>query len=276
VRHSKLCVLLLALCSFAQQTLAGEKHPVFMKQGFQFDQIDKICVMPMLDARKDPTPTLDLRPMRPLVMLSLEARGYHIAAPGCSAAATGGSARADGSRWLLTVRVDALFPTGSVLTASLFDSQAGEEVLRDTAMPGFGGRYKNALELQSGYVPVNQLIKGAINPVLATFEKKNPRSSHEVHHGPDEMWEPQSVYLLNNRDLNCSGVLKLDSKVLSFDPPKDKCQKYAFSVPVEKVKTLGFNHYGVFHVDALGKNYYFTADKDDDSLNYLIVAWENP
>jgi len=276
MRSLKFSMLLLTLWFGGQPAWAEGNHPTLRSPDFQFSQIDKICVMPWIDARTDATLPLDLSPMRPLVMLALEERGYRIASPGCSAQGNAGATGTHGWRWLLTVRVDGLFPVGSLLTASLFDTETSKEVWRDTAMTGFRGRFKNATYFSmEGVVLVDDLIKSGIDPVLATFEKRKKRSSEDLGHGPDETWPPQILQVRNLRHGDCPGdlSLSLDSGLLSFESRDKKCRKDVFSAPLGQVTSLGYNRFKVISVSISGKGTYHFATTDEAGFNYMLAAW---
>ena len=150
-------------------------HPTFMAPGFELGQTELVCVMPLLDARSDPRPQLNLEPLRPFVVHALEIRGYRVNS-NCPANTAVGAMQPENPRYLLTVRVDALWVAGSVLTASLFDTQAEKEVWKDTAMPGFGGRYANALTFNvAGAVEVDQLIRSSVSPLFETLDTRKKK-----------------------------------------------------------------------------------------------------
>ncbi|MGA2904733.1 MAG: hypothetical protein ABSD98_12940 [Candidatus Korobacteraceae bacterium] len=110
--------------------------------------------------------------MRPSVVQALEERGYRVNTD-CPAVKQGGASQAGDPRWLLTVRVDAIYPVGSVLTGSLFDTQGEKEVWKATAKPGFGSRYGSALRLEyGGAVTVDHLIKSGFGNLFATIETR--------------------------------------------------------------------------------------------------------
>jgi len=138
------------------------RHPTFMAPGFDFSQVDTVCVMPLIDATDVP---LDLAALRGQAMEALSRRGYPATAD-CGSTSPGGAMNAGNSRWLLAIRVNDVLITGGVLTGSLFDAKADKEVWRDTTMAGFGGRYKNAL---LGAQSVSTLVNSSFHALLATF-----------------------------------------------------------------------------------------------------------
>jgi hypothetical protein len=108
-------------------------------------------------------------------MEALDRHGYQ-ATSDCSSGTQDGAPHAGTSRWLLTIRVDALGVAGALITGSLFDSQANKEVWKDTVIPNFGGRYKNAWKYSNGGVMVNDLVSSAFPALFATFQtRKNKR-----------------------------------------------------------------------------------------------------
>jgi hypothetical protein len=177
VRLLRFSALLLAVWFSGPQARAQSKHPAFMAPGFQFSQVDTICVMPVIDARQDAGPPLS-RPksLRITLNAALEERGYQTDRQ-CSDGESDHAPRAGGWRWLFTVRVDALYVVGAAITGSLYDTQADKEVWKDSAIPGFGGRYKNALKAQAGVLNADELVRSSFHALLATFEdrKKNKR-----------------------------------------------------------------------------------------------------
>ncbi len=171
MRFLRFSVWLLAASFCGQQMWAKSDHPAFLAPGFEFGQIDSICVMP-IDAGQDIRPLLDLESLRGLAMETLDRRGYQ-ARSDCSGGTPGGDSHAGNPRWTLTIRVDALLVTGAVLTGSLFDSQVDKEVWKDTKRPGFGGRYKNAWVVSNlGAVDANRLARSALPSLFATFPKR--------------------------------------------------------------------------------------------------------
>jgi len=140
-------VMTLALLWGIQGRAAGEEQ-TYIAPGFQFNQVDTICVMPAIDKGRDPRAQLNGEAVRPLVMLELEARGYAVNGPGCTEEAHVGESSTKSSRWLLTVTLDRLWVSaangqvlGSFLIASLFDTQAGKEVWRNSASTKYGARF---------------------------------------------------------------------------------------------------------------------------------------
>ena len=175
LRFSRVTVLMLAGSLCGLPACGKTHHPTFMAPGFELGQTELVCVMPLLDARSDPRPQLNLEPLRPFVVHALEIRGYRVNS-NCPANTAVGAMQPENPRYLLTVRVDALWVAGSVLTASLFDTQAENEVWKDTAMPGFGGRYANALTFNvAGAVEVDQLIRSSVSPLFETLDTRKKK-----------------------------------------------------------------------------------------------------
>jgi hypothetical protein len=167
----RLWALLLATCLSAWPASAKTHHPTFIAPGFQFSQIDAICAMPLIDNRQNQSPPLNLGGLRSVVLQELEALGYR--ANSDCAGSTQDDAHAATSRWLLTVRVDVLWAAGARLTGSLFDTQAGKEVWADSAVPGFGGRYKNALA--AGLLNGDQLVSSSFPALFKTFQNRKKK-----------------------------------------------------------------------------------------------------
>jgi hypothetical protein len=150
---------LLAIWFCGPQAWPKSHHPAFMAPEFEFRQIDTLCVMPLIDARKDmmlhtpfglfTAPALHFESLRNLAIDAIKLRGYQVNSD-CDSAIQGGSPHSGNSHWLLTVRVDFLWVTGAVLTGSLFDTQTGKEVWNDNT----NGRrsFKNALRAEYGGV----------------------------------------------------------------------------------------------------------------------------
>jgi hypothetical protein len=90
-------VMTLALLWGIQGRAAGEEQ-TYIAPGFQFNQVDTICVMLAIDKGRDPRAQLDGEAVRPLVMLELEARGYAVNGPGCTEEAHVGESSTKSSR----------------------------------------------------------------------------------------------------------------------------------------------------------------------------------
>jgi len=228
---------------------AEVQHPVFVAPGFQFDQIDALCVMPLINAMNNRTlPRPD--DLRIDLMAEVQKRGYRVLDPSCSQSTAGNAAQVTRPRWILTVKLDDIVVSnaapknlvmGSLLTASLFDIESAKEVWRDTAMPGFGDRFGAALV--GGY-DIFTAIDGSFGQVLAKFIKQKktyPPSSVTT-------WPPMSLQASLNKAhsfTQCNGLLKFDAGTLSFEPSSNgksdnKCESYRFSVQGAKFSWSGW------------------------------------
>jgi hypothetical protein len=220
----------------------AEDHPVFIAPGFQFDQVDTLCVMPLkveADGKDQLAPALDA--LRPDLMLKVHEKGYRLLDPSCSQDSGATGAQGAKPRWVLTVslnnflmRMDAPNePMGSVLTASLFDTQSSGEVWRDTARTGWWGRFANVL-LDGSLLKWNRVLEAVSNDfgsVLAKFEKR----TNMLPPTQSSMWQPRMLSARLVHSTACNGLLRFDSGTLSFDPSSNgkndsKCVKFRFSV----------------------------------------------
>src|SRR5208337_1519244 len=91
---------------------AEDQHPVFVAPGFQLNQVDSICVMPAIDARKGGMP-LNLDGLRADLMLDVQEKGYRVVEPSCSRDSGANAAQGAKSRWILTVRLDDFVVSGA-------------------------------------------------------------------------------------------------------------------------------------------------------------------
>jgi hypothetical protein len=231
---------LLILLSSQLPAWAKNQH-AFLAPGFQFDQIDTLCVMPTIDARQGkwvdipPTQEGGFDYIWPDLMWRLQRKGYRVADPSCSRDPGPNAAPQKKWRWVLTARLSD-FEAGVVrkkivmglsLSASLVDTESGKEVWRDKELTGQVG------ELNYG-----------LWDILSTIEKrKNP-----LPPSPDNIWAPVSMptrlYKFHTF-AECNGLIRLDSGTLSFDPSNngthdDKCANFQFSVPAASVKWDGW------------------------------------
>jgi hypothetical protein len=254
---------------------AQDQHPVLMASGFQFDQIDAICVRPPIDAR-DSMQHIDLSGLRPALMVKVQERGYRLLDPSCSGDSGANTTQAAKSRWILTVKLDSFEVSkgapnvglGSYLTASLFDNQTAKEVWRDTSKTGYGGRFASALLGSS----IDSLVESGFGAVLDKFEKPkkpNPPS-------PATMWQPISFasrLYKKGGFTECNGQLSFDSGTLSFAPSSNgksdgKCESFRFSVQ-------GARFGAAMWLIVPGKGRYFLQQSDASKLGYLDVALRN-
>ena len=255
-------------------TRAQEQHPVFMAPGFQFDQIDALCVMPPIVAGDNPE-HLDISGLRTILMGKVQDRGYRLLDPSCSSDFVLNATLSTKPRWVLTVKLDNFevsraapnLGLGTYLTASLVDNQKAKEVWRDTGKTGYGGRLMRA----TFGGDVDDMVISGFRPVLNTFEKqkKPPPPS------PATMWQPISfstrLYKYHGFS-ECNGQLSFDSGTLSFIPSSNggndkKCESYRFSVQGAK---FGMGMWLI--VPKKGK---FALQQEDAKLGYLVVALRN-
>ena len=252
-----------------------DQHPVLTAPGFQFDQIDALCVMPPLDARNS-AQHIDLSGLRPGLMTKVQERGYRLLDPSCSNDSTANATQAAKSRWILTVKLDDFEVSkaapngglGSYLTASLFDNQTAKEVWRDTAKTGSGGRFASALLGSS----IDSMVESGFGPVLAKFEKQKKPDPPS----PATMWQPISfaarLYKYHSFT-ECNGQLSFESGTLSFVPSSNgnndkKCESLRFSVRGAK---FGMAMWLIVP----GKGKFAFQQSDESKLAYLDVALRN-
>jgi hypothetical protein len=159
-------VMLLVAC-FCGPT-AWSKPKAFIAPGFQFSQIDNICVAPVVDARLDKTETL-----RPLagkydraISGWLHERGYE---PG----------DCERGRWVLTISVEGVSTTAgyAILSGSLFDKQTIRVVWstaiqnRPNPFPGFEAEMSAQYQAKHPDAPSygEGLLFRATNGLIAMF-----------------------------------------------------------------------------------------------------------
>src|ERR1017187_3608436 len=80
---SPFALLLVAFCSAAPNCTASEQSES-ITPGFRFEEIDVVCVMPVVDKVQSPSSPIDTNSLRPLVILELERRGFPVEDPSCS------------------------------------------------------------------------------------------------------------------------------------------------------------------------------------------------
>jgi hypothetical protein len=178
MRFLKVYALLLAVWLYGLQVWAESQHPTFIAAGFQFSQVEAICVMPVIDNRQglEASAPLHLQKLRNRITQAVQQRGY-AADPSCRARTPGGDPQTAGSRWLFTVTVDHLYVAGAVLTASLFDAQANSEAWRDTVATALGPRLANAERAGIGVRrDADGLVSGLLGRLLATVDKRKGKS----------------------------------------------------------------------------------------------------
>jgi len=214
----------------ASQLLAKDHHAASLAPGFQFDQVDKLCVMPVIDARK--SPEADGEAYRLVLVARLQKKGYRVADPSCSRDAGPNGAQPTKWRWILAPRLDDFVAerapgrvkTGTLLRATLFDTESAREVWKGSSTPLFLGR---------GLGPWIQVSDGT-GPLLSSFGKKKNKSPPSQ----DTMWAPMSLsarlYKYHSFS-ECNGQLRFDSGTLSFEPSSngksdEKCASFRFSV----------------------------------------------
>lgn len=271
---------LLVLLYIQSPAWAGVQHPVFVASGFQFNQVDALCVMPLIDARKN-VPNVSFEALRPILMSKVHAKGYRLLDPSCSRDADANAQRTK-SRWLLTVRLDGFVESGaapvvigsvvigSLLTAYLFDTDSDKEVWRDTATTQFRGRVANTLLDKD----INGIVASGIGLVLAKFERQKSASPPPLA----TIWAPMSLNarLYKSHSFSeCEGLLRFDSGTLSFEPfpngkQKDKCASFQFSMPGSRIKTGPLSWMSV-----PGKGKFFLQEPDETRILYLFLALQS-
>jgi hypothetical protein len=213
-------------------------------------------------------------------MVKVREKGYRLLDPSCSRDAAASAAQEAKPRWILTATLNDFLvpaaapnaPMGSVLTASLFDTQSSKEVWRDTAKTGWGGRFASNL---LGNSPIGAVESG-IGPVLAKFEKR--KSTFPPTQAT--MWAPMSLLVRvvkgHSFGPGCNGLLRLDSGTLSFEPSSNgkddaKCAKFQFSLPGIQIKTYPT----VRMLGIPGKGNYVLQQAYATQDPYLFVALDN-
>jgi hypothetical protein len=263
---------LLALSCWPQARAQGSP-PASPAPAFSFDQVDAVCVVPVIGKKVETSMvkqlgnsgiyqkikrTLATDSMQPIVMLALEKQGYRVDSPACSDEDTGSAARSGRPRWILTVIIDGfeLFgPTDKdgkvrpgkveavsiMLSASLFDAQTQTEVWKGSA----SGKIRSMKQWSflEGIVPIapSKLFGSAVDSVLASFGKKGGGPAAPLD---STTWPPFSfptTAFLSPAKF-CRGTLETKSGTVSFTPDAadDKCQRARFSVPQSQI-TYGLN-----------------------------------
>ena len=128
----------LAATSRADGQEANVHSPVFMAPGFQFEQVDTLCILPIAGSANDEQQRLAL-------MWKLQDNGYCIADPNCyRESSTSNGMPGKKPHWMLKISTDELEakpvgqpPKGTEfiayqMIAVLLDNNSGKEVWRDT------------------------------------------------------------------------------------------------------------------------------------------------
>lgn len=242
-------VLVLSIPAFVigAKTAASQISP---SPGLQFSQIDTICAMPVVDGMHAPNLPIDGNLLRPLVMVAVEDRGYHVESPACSDTTRQGESKVTSPRWRLTVTFDSLLIgegnriLGCFLTASLFDMQTQSEVWRATAHTNFGHRFARVLLGPQNEILLADLFRESMGPVLESM----PRRGGPARPLTSTSWPPISfqavAFFKRGKGLfqnECQGVMQATSDSLSFMPSADdpKCKKYQFTVSRNRIKSCG-------------------------------------
>jgi hypothetical protein len=190
MRFLKIVVWPLALILCVQQLWAKKDRPptAFTAPGFEFSQVDEICVMVNVDISLEQSSkliegyhNLDAAAVRGIAGEELDRLGYQ-ATSDCTAADLVGEARSGASHWFLTllfisVYTDAEFEVASrslskgefmvvipYLVASLYDAGRKMEVWKDAVGPlvlGLGDRrgLKNPRTIQGPDYLVRRLVR---------------------------------------------------------------------------------------------------------------------
>jgi len=76
MRFFRVYVLLLAVWLYGLQVSAQSQHPTFVASGFQFSQVEAICVMPVMDNRQglEASAPLHLQKLRNRITQALQQR----------------------------------------------------------------------------------------------------------------------------------------------------------------------------------------------------------
>jgi hypothetical protein len=311
MRFIKVFTLLLSAFSALTQAQTETDNPNYLASGFRFDQVDSVCVLPVSTAIQYQGKLLDTAPLRPLVMLALEARGYHVDDPSCSKSARVGFPSSVGARWLLTVAIEDLVVQSAnrvphlapgeyryyarvvdhaVLRASLFDTRSGHEVWRRhyTSSPGpdFQVSYwAGDPNFRFYFFQGQRYFRDSLGGVLAPFENR----AHAEPPPDSARWAPLSmradIFLASfvrnmapGHNKACPGTLRWDSGTVSFKPDSSeaKCHKYEFSVARSEI-TYGFNSVvgsaiNAFHLSVPGTGMINFCDASETEIYYFFAA----
>jgi hypothetical protein len=299
MRHLNVSALLISALFLASAAPAGDVHPVLRAPGFQFDEVDSICVMPVIDTKPNPNGRMDTVAARTMVMLAMEERGYRVDSPTCAGSSSRDASKPDGSRWLFTVTFDGLWTkgyigaVGSFVTASLFDAKTGTEVWRDKAETGGGARLENAVKNRYGLngwtwtkgmskngheAAPEALFKSAIGPVFLTIDKVGKPSPPL----PTTTWPPasfQANIFNTGHGKICPGTVKFTPSEVSFTPNGEggKCEKYRFQAKRADLEAFGRGLVGsgipaAFHLVLSGIGTVHFCNADAEQVNLLFAA----
>lgn len=265
-------LVILPVCQFP--TWAKDRQSVSTAPGFQFNQVDVLCVMPVVDDRKtgsgDSAYGLWLDAMR-----KVEEKGYRLADPSCSRDVDA-KGRQTKWHWTLTVRLDdftaegapgiTAVRTGTLLIASLFDTESAREVWKSSSTPLYMTKVGSGSSVE---------LSNGIGPLFSSFEKRKKTPTTQ-----DTMWQPFSmtVRIIKGHTFGpaCNGLLKFDSDNLSFEPSSngkddEKCTRLQFSVPASGIKTYP----SLRMMNLPGRGYFILQQPDASRDPYLFVALNN-
>ncbi len=269
--HRRFDYLIAGLTSLAIMLSGGlpasakDQKQVFMAPGFQFDQVDILCVMPVADERQNAridNPDGGLEKLRQAVMWRVLEKGYHLADPNCSRDVGSSAAEQPKTRWALKVSLQSIVISRrfqSLLYASLVDAQSAKEVWRAGPTTGIFG----------------DLTLGTWDLFSKFEKKKNPPPLSQPN-----MWTPMSLSVLlakgHSFSPECSGSLRLQSGILSFEQSfngnnQDKCASFLFSMQGALVNTNQL----VWMMSVPGKGNLVLQQPDETQAGYLFLAVQN-
>ncbi len=262
-------VILLAGPSSLQ---AKDRTPPFVAPGFQFDQVDAICVMPLISA-VNMGQGVDLDGVRLALIEEIQQKGYRVLDLRCSESTAGTPGQGMKPRWILTVKVDGFVVSkgapnhvmGSAMTASLFDTESAKEVWRDSAETGFGGRFANNL--------LGNTVEGAVESGIGSVLSKLEKQKKHYPPSPETIWPPmvlQARLYRVHSFTECNGVLSFDAGTLKFEPGSNgksdgSCESFRFTVQGAK--------FGVgMWLIVPGKSRYFLQQPGEKQIVLLDLA----
>jgi hypothetical protein len=277
---SPFALLLVAFCSAAPNCTASEQSES-ITPGFRFEEIDVVCVMPVVDKVQSPSSPIDTNSLRPLVILELERRGFPVEDPSCSNEAKVERSPATTSRWLFKVTIDNLQLMGStgsdgifrgtvfscVVTASVFDTRINREVWSSRA---------------ASTTVLDHTLRGMFDNVLRRIMKPVEMKAKVTQPLTSTKWLPRSVeanIFTVKHGMRCPGNLQATSENLSFTLKTDdpKCKEYEFSVPRSEVKSYALTYKGsgyptAFNVALPGKKTVQFCNANEIQVDYLFAA----